>query len=448
LTGGTDGAGPFDAVVVGTGPGGATVARELSRAGRSVAVLERGRDRRGERLYGTYAGALRYTQRGGFLFTREGMQVIRPLMVGGATGMYCGSAARPPEWLRDRYGIDLGPWVDETIRELGIRPLPAELRGKASTRLAEAASEVGMAWEPQPKFMDPARATGGELRCGAHCMLGCRCGGKWNAGAYLDEAVALGCRLRTETRARSVLVEDGRAVGVVAERRGRRLELRGEAVILSAGGLGTPEILRASGLPGAGRGLAMDATLMVYGATREPGIGREPPMTWGWTDEEQGFMLSTLVDPWLLYPVIMAVKGVREALTWPRWGRTLGVMVKIKDAVSGEIRDDGSIHKPVTSRDQERLDRGVEAARRVLERAGCDPGSLVVTPLRGTHPSATVRIGEMLTSDLETQIRRLYVCDASVFPEALDAPTVLTIVALARRLAHHLLAGERAGTPG
>jgi choline dehydrogenase-like flavoprotein len=32
----------------------------------------------------------------------------------------------------------------------------------------------------------------------------------------------------------------------------------------------------------------------------------------------------------------------------------------------------------------------------------------------------------------------LYVCDASVFPEALARPTVLTIIALGKRLARHL----------
>jgi choline dehydrogenase-like flavoprotein len=74
-------------------------------------------------------------------------------------------------------------------------------------------------------------------------------------------------------------------------------------------------------------------------------------------------------------------------------------------------------------------------------RAGCDPDSIFVGPLRGTHPCATVRIGEMLDEDLQSAVGNLYVCDASSFPEALDRPTVLTIIGLARRLADHLLAG-------
>jgi choline dehydrogenase-like flavoprotein len=44
----------------------------------------------------------------------------------------------------------------------------------------------------------------------------------------------------------------------------------------------------------------------------------------------------------------------------------------------------------------------------------------------------------MLDTNLQTDVAGLYACDASVFPEALDRPTVLTIIGLARQLAKHL----------
>lgn len=64
-----------DIVIAGSGPGGATVARQLARAGRCVILLERGRDHRGRFYYGTYLGALRYTDRARLLFTREGLNI-------------------------------------------------------------------------------------------------------------------------------------------------------------------------------------------------------------------------------------------------------------------------------------------------------------------------------------------------------------------------------------
>ena len=40
--------------------------------------------------------------------------------------------------------------------------------------------------------------------------------------------------------------------------------------------------------------MTMDTTVMVYGTTREPGNGREPPMTWSWENDADGYMLPRL----------------------------------------------------------------------------------------------------------------------------------------------------------
>jgi len=46
-----------DIIVVGSGPGGATLARELTGQGKRVLLLERGIDHRAYSYYGTYPGA-------------------------------------------------------------------------------------------------------------------------------------------------------------------------------------------------------------------------------------------------------------------------------------------------------------------------------------------------------------------------------------------------------
>lgn len=426
-----------DVAVVGSGPGGATVARALARGGKRVVLLERGSDHRFRPWYGTYLGGMLYTERAGFLRAREGLSIVRPLMVGGATSMYCGCASPPPPWLRDRYGIDLASQVAETVAELGVAPLPEPLRGAGSTRLAEAGLSVGHAFAPQPKLVEPARAR--VFDCSSACMLGCRCGAKWSAAEYVDDAVAAGAVLRTRARVSRVTVADGQATGVAGTARGRPFRVEAATVVLSAGGLGTPQILRSSGLAGAGVGLATDTTVMVYGVGPGAGNGPDPPMTWSSEAPADGFMLSTLVDPWLVYPLAAARAGLPNVRSWSRWRSLYGVMVKLKDDVCGGLLPDGSVSKPMTPADHERLRQGEELARRILRAAGADPGTIFTSPKRGTHPSATVRIGTMLDRDLQTELSGLYVCDASVFPEALGRPTVVTIVALGKRLAAHLL---------
>jgi choline dehydrogenase-like flavoprotein len=414
------------------------VARQLARAGKQVLLVERGRDYRRAPSYGTYLGALTYADRHSFLFTKEGLNIIRPLMLGGATAMYCGSAARPPEWWKEKYGIDLDAYVDEAIDEIGIAPLAPEERGLASTRIAEAALSLGYAWEPLMKFMRPARSP--HFDCGARCMLGCRCGAKWNAAEWVDDAVSAGCELLTEARVDDLLIDNGRVTGLVGKQRGHTFEVGADIVVLAAGGIGTPIILQRAGFFEAGHGMAMDTTVIVCGSSNEKGIGKEPPMTWAYVDDDVGYMLSTLIDPWLLYPMMATLKSPLHLAKWPAWGRTLGVMIKIKDDLSGGVSLEGACSKPMTEDDGFRLNHGAIVARRILLEAGADPDSIFVTPTRGTHPSATVRLGSMLDTDLRTEIDNLYVCDASAFPEALDRPTVLTIIALGKRLATTLAA--------
>jgi choline dehydrogenase-like flavoprotein len=427
----------YDAIVVGSGPGGAGVARDLSRAGRRVLIIERGRDWRSHPLYGTYPGALLYADRQALLFTKEGVQIVRPLMVGGATSMYAGCSAPPPDWLHERHGVDVRSDAAEMHRELQVGPLAPELRGAGSTRLAEAGLGLGMDWQPQDKFMLPARAR--PFDCGARCLLGCRCGAKWSAGEFVDDAVAAGALLRTRTRVSRVMVENGAAVGGAGRGTDGPFEAYAPHIILAGGGLGSPMLLRTAGID-AGHGVAMDTTVMIYGSGTMPGMGADPPMTWSCVDPELDVMYSTLIDPWLMYPIIMAVKGAAWPLTWPRWGRTLGVMIKVRDEVSGGIDERGRVSKGLSTTDARRLDRAEQVARRILLAAGCREDSLIRTPLRGTHPSATARIGDVVSTELDTAVRGLYVCDASVFPEALGRPTVLTILALARRLARRLTA--------
>ncbi|MFH1538260.1 MAG: GMC family oxidoreductase N-terminal domain-containing protein, partial [bacterium] len=283
-----------DVAVVGSGPGGATVARELSRAGKRVVLLEMGRDWRRNPLYGTYTGCLLYTDKGGMLFSEEGLNIIRGILTGGSTNLYCGTASRPPEWLKKKYGVDTDECVDQTIEELRIRPLPAELMGKSSLRVLEAANELGLGWEPYPKFMDPDRCPHG-FDCGADCMLGCRCKAKWTANEYLDQARVAGCTLVTRARVEEVIIEGGVAAGVRG-RLGRRrpFSVRAGTVVLCAGGLGDPLILQRSGFPEAGRGLLMDPTIMVYGVHRGEGTSTAPPMAVGSYDDTHGFILSHL----------------------------------------------------------------------------------------------------------------------------------------------------------
>ena len=264
------------------------------------------------------------------------------------------------------------------------------------------------------------------------------------ANEYIDEAVRNDCELITGAKVQEVIVENGSAAGVVATLSGGNEVMRIEAktVILSAGGIGTPIILQHSGLPEAGRGMTMDTTAIVYGESREEGMSMDPPMAVSWCDDDNGYMLSTLMEPWMLYSMNLALKGSLHPFRYLRFGKAMGIMIKVKDEISGGINMEGKISKPLTDQDRWRLNHASNLCRKILIQAGCRPDSIFLSPYVGTHPSGTVRIGDLLTTQLETPIKNLYVSDASCFPEALDRPTVLTIIALSKRLARHILEAD------
>lgn len=429
----------LDAIIVGSGPGGATVARELARAGKRVALLEYGKDHRGKWYYGTPLGAMLYARRGGLLFTKEWMNVIQPMLTGGATNMFAGCAARPPGWWQERTGVDIEQEINHTIEELNLGPLPEYEMGAASRRMMEAALSLGYDWQPQMKFID---ATGCRLDCGAKCMYGCRCGGKWTANAFIDQAVAAGCTLITQARVREVIIEDGVATGVRGKLRGRPFEMKAKTVIVAAGGIGSAQIMQHSGMREAGDGISMDTTFVIYGTANERGNSGEPPMTVSYVDDDNGYMLSPLTDPATLFPMVMGLTGLQYLPRTLTYRRTFGIMCKVRDELSGHIGPNGEISKPVSAADHKKARHGFGVSRDILVKAGCDPDSVFWTLPRGTHPCATVRIGDHLDTDLKTQqFENLYVCDASVFPGALDRPPTLTIIALGKRLAAHLTAG-------
>lgn len=422
-----------DVVVAGSGPGGATVARQMARSGKSVLLLEKGRH---QKMIGNHFSALGYADKFGLSFTEEGLNVVRAFITGGSTIMYCGAATRPPEWMKTKYGVDLDNYVDETIKELEIDVLPDEVIGTAGMRILEAGNELGYKFEKMNKFIS---ATKCKRKCGGTCMLGCPHGAKWGARNYIEDMIIAGGEIITRADVQHVTHEDGQVTGLLALTPKGLLKVEAKSVVISAGGIGTPSILQKSGLYEAGQGMFIDPLVFVTGVSRFKGTSQGPPMTVGTMEFlEEGILLSDLIDPWGMWLIMALLKNPSKILDFFQYRKQMGLMVKIGDERKGFIGMDGKISKPMTERDRLRLNRGSIMAREILIKAGCSPESIMVGPVRGAHPGATARIGDVVDNNLETRIKGLFVSDASVLPDALDRPLVLTLVSLAKRLADHL----------
>lgn len=419
----------FDAIVIGSGPGGATVSRELSKQGAKVLILERGSN---ADIKGTMSQtlAIGLVPNRNLYVTPDWLMLIRATIVGGSSILAYATAFEPPYAMFDRYGIDLRREVEESKRELPLAPLSEALTGPAARRILQAARAMGLNWERLPKmvYQDKCRPD-----CDK-CTMGCPYGAKWNARAYVSEACARGATLLTNARVTRLSSSDGRIDAVEFTRRGSKSVISAPLIVLAAGGIGTPLILRASGVMNAGRDFFFDPIVVVHGTVEDLRGGREFPMAAGFHDPEEGYVLADLAWPRWLYALFTA-----EVLRFDRLAAhasTLPIMVKIRDDLGGHLAPGGGVRKALGDADRTRLIRGAALARRILEQAGAR--HIFQTWYSAAHPGGTAKIGEVVDANLKTRYENLYICDCSVVPESWGLPPTLTLIALGRRLARHL----------
>jgi len=426
----------YDAIVVGTGPGGATVARELAAKGKKILIVEYGT---GKPVRGTVYQY--FTQQfipgKGLYITPDLLGMVRGVTTGGSSMFYYGTAFPVPHNMLKKYDIDVTEEEQEARKELPIGTLKNEMITPFAERIMESARKLGYNWKLLDKFMYQDRWRPG-YRFGYY---GDPHGVKWNARMYVDEARSNGAVLINRAKVSKVILQGEKAVGVEYRHRGRSKKAFAPIVILGAGGIGSPVILRKTGIKEAGYNVFFDPLVTVAGKAK--GIRKrkdEIPMTAGCIFENEGIVLTDMAVPFLVDQVFTASAFRPWRLLESR--KTLRIMIKIRDDLSGRITDSGWVAKKLAPSDREKLRKGAEIAKNILINAGCR--GIHTTWKLAAHPGGSVRIGHILDSNLKVKgYENLYVCDCSAVPEPWGLPPALTLVCLGKRLAKHLLAERR-----
>ncbi|MEW7848486.1 GMC family oxidoreductase N-terminal domain-containing protein [Massilia aurea] len=418
----------FDAIVVGTGPGGASVARELARAGSRVLMLEQGG---AVPLAGTVtqmAAMAAVPGRGAFIH-RDASLLVGGATLGGSSAVNFATAAAPPAAYFAAYGIDLAPSLAELRAELPLAPLPDALVGPMATRIMTAARAVGIDWQKLDKMIRPSLCRRGCWRC----TYGCPFGAKWSARDFVEQAIGHGAALAAGSRVARVLLDRGRASGVEVLQGGRLQTIHAPLVILSGGGIGSPRILHASSLAPRHAPFFSDPVVAVMGSVADIDGGAEVPMAAGWHDPQAGIALADLTLPRPMYQAFAAQVGRIDRLFAHQ--RTLSVMVKIRDDIGGRIGPRWA-DKRLSDGDRARFRTGERMARAILQEAGAH--HVFKSWHFAAHPGGSVRIGAGVDAHLQTRTPGLYVCDASVIPQPWGLPPSLTLLCLGKRLGQHL----------
>ncbi len=478
-----------DAVVVGSGAGGAMVARTLARAGFDTVLIEEGRRWTVEEFRTThpidrYAGLYRGA---GATVALGRPSLILPIgrAVGGTTVVNSGTCYRPPlavarRW-RDEFGLGLADSdrladrLDDVERTLRVAPVPLEIMGRNGRLLLDAAATLG--WEAAPI---PRNAPGCEGCC--QCAIGCPRNAKF--GVHLNalpQACAAGARIVSQARVERVLHRHGRARGVRARRPdGTALDVLADTVVVAAGATETPNLLRRSELgahPRLGRNLALHPATVLAGRFDSDVVAWHGVLQSAAVHElheSHGVLIEATSTPPGMGSMVFPGYGA-ELLSWldraPQIA-TFGAMVADRGVGSvSSARGETVMRYNIDRADVTKLMVAMEAMGRLLFAAGavevltglpdaktvtslpalqdalgrCNPRSL---HLAAFHPTGTAAAGadEQLCPVDETGrlrgVRGVWVSDASILPSCPEVNPQVSIMALALGVADEVVAAR------
>jgi choline dehydrogenase-like flavoprotein len=426
------------AIVVGSGAGGATAAKELQGI-YDVTVLESGRDFQPlsfslplmetvEKL-----GVLRDEREIPFFFpsmrvrkTAEGMILVNGEGVGGTTTIATGNAVRQDQDLK-AIGLDLDAEFAELAREIPISTDHQTCWRPITQQLFTVCQNLGLDPQSMPKM-----GTYDQCRHCGRCVFGCPAGVKWDSRQFLQDAVAQGARLLTGCRVERLVLDGHRATGVEVQQGWTRWFCPADLIVIAAGGLATPVILQRSGIA-TEPNLFVDPVLCV--AAESPDCQQCFELQMPFVVQRDRYIVSPYFD-------YVSFLFNRE---WRRPAKdTLSLMIKLADSGGGTIVD-GRVEKALTQLDRDRLNEGVALCEEILGRTGVIQGATFQGTLNAGHPGGmlplTAREAETLHHHRLPE--NVYVADATLIPHSLGNPPSLTIMALAKRVGK--LCRERLG---
>ena len=482
----------FDVVIVGSGAGGGTVAREVSilcRQGLRVAVLECGPRLREEEYTGNeleMAGRL-YFDSGGVLTRDRGVTLAFGRAYGGSTVVYTGTSLMLGRRTFDRWNV-AGLDYDDLMRrsrkycdENHVHLLPVESINDNNRLFAEGCRALGYRAEQFPINVYGCRGSG-------LCNLGCPNAAKMGTHrVQLPEAerngvtVVTNCTVdRIEDRTIRATVRQER-VGYPSAWEPGEYAVRARAIVLAAGAVNSPAILLRSGLgqalPALGGYFTCHPALILVAQHARPitnYVGHPKSYYCDQFAESDGFLLETCMYFPFTTAKSLAGFGDDVRALMSSMDRLQMILVLALDAARPANRvmldadGDPVVDYRLTDDVRQSLVKSMRASARIFFAAGASrvhaPAGLKffieagerdrideLIPLDGfkagkvsvssAHLMGGCRMGQSASDSVADAWGRvhgvpgLFVADASLFPGPAEINPYITIMALADRVA-------------
>ncbi|HEX9973829.1 MAG TPA: GMC family oxidoreductase N-terminal domain-containing protein, partial [bacterium] len=412
------------AIVIGSGAGGATVAKEL-QGKFHVTVLEAGKE---FRPFSYNLSLLEKLRRTGLFFDEREIQLLFPAMkirktdenmvlvngigTGGTTTICAGNALRMDHILK-QIGIYLDDEFKELDQEIPISTAHQKRWRQATKRLFEICQDMGLNPKPTPKMGNYDVC----INCG-RCVLGCPQGAKWDSRHFLNNAIASGAQLITNCHVEKIIIENGMAKGVQVRKGMKKNIFYADLIIIAAGGFATPLILQNSGIKCQSL-LFVDPVLCVATEWQDALQNKEVSMPF--VVQCKHFILSPYFD----YLSFFFNKSWRIPAK-----DVLSLMIKLADHNEGSISNK-KIDKPLSETDKQRLHAGVDICTEILTRFGVKRENIFLGTINAGHPGGMLPLTEKESENFHHDVlpENVYVADATLLPKSLGNPPILTIMA-------------------
>ena len=483
-----------DVCVIGTGAGGAVVAKELAEKGLSVVALEEG---------GSFS-VKNYNQDAGDMMARLYRESAMTLAlglppvsitlgrcVGGTTTVNSATCFRTPEkvvnaWQAqfDCKGLsyqELTPYFERVEQEINVVELTEDILGGNYQVVKRGAEKLGLTVKPLKHNVRGCEGAG-------VCQWGCIKNAKQSTDvAYIPKAVSAGARVYANCRAKKIIIKAGRVAGVQGRfvnphnnRETFAIKVTAGIICLAMGSMITPAFMLKNHLANTsgqvGRGLTIHPCGRVVAEMDEAVKGHHGVSQGGLIDAfaDEGIMLEGIFIPPGVMAMALPGTGQAHKYLAGHYNNLAAFGVMVSDTTRGRIFPPflpGSAFTAwysMNQNDAERLRKGIgyvadiffaAGARRVF--TACFKMPQIRTPeelqrfktlkikpwhfeLMAFHPLGTCRMGNdprtsVVDLNLETHdIKGLFVTDGSVFPSSLGVNPQVTIMAFATRAADYI----------
>lgn len=465
-----------DALIIGSGAGGAPVAHELCRRGLKVVLVEKGEIVKplisGQAVEKYYVGQ-------GFTVSRTGgaTMVLAGSTVGGTTSINSGTCFRPLTQCLERWdeltgmnfsGGLLNPYFERVEKQIGVCTPGWELQSKSSFLIKEGLEKIG---RPEV-FILPRNIRG--CKGSGRCAFVCPTQAKQSTDlSYLPQAIEHGLQLLMQTTVTGIR-EENDGVLVETQNADGKQTIRCKKLIIAGGALHTPLLIKKNRLGShyaeAGKNLKIHPATKVFaffpnldhGPGGIPqGVGYRPP-------ELPRVTMEGIHTPVGVTGPIISAGGKNYNRWMERHNQLASFGLMVRDRSTGSVvstRDFPSLDYRAHREDVMDAVKGMKLIAEAFFAAGAEKVLLPlygdnlnelssaselqkIQPehvrrqdviLSGFHPQGTAGIGRLVNENLLLKgAKNIYVCDASALPDSPGVNPMVSIMALSLRLGEYL----------